>query len=95
MLVIWLGALLIVGGVLFMMAQPSGEGSSALQDDLVRGCRLPLSSLGGLAAALGSERIGRALCLSRLVRFSYWPDLLSGERGTSPSCTDFAVSSVR
>ena len=71
MLVIWIGALLVLSGVLFMGLSRSFEGGSAA-GGLVRGWQVTLSSLGGVAPALGCQRTGPGSYLSRLAPSSYW-----------------------
>jgi len=53
MLVIWLGALFVLGGVVFMMAHLSGEGGSVMRrNEHLREHHVTLWSLVGLVPAL-------------------------------------------
>ena len=52
MLVIWLGALFVLGGLLFMMAQPIWRGRSVMQNEHLREYHVTLWSLVGLVPRL-------------------------------------------
>jgi hypothetical protein len=76
MTLIWLGVLLVFGGVLQMAYQPIWQADSAIERDFARDPLTPWN-LKDRRVALGSNRIGLELRWSRLAPLSCWPGLPS------------------
>ena len=77
MTLIWLGVLLVFGGVLQMAYQPIWRGRLVVEGGFAPGDPVTPWNLKDRLAALGSNRIGLDLRWSRLAPRSCWPGLPS------------------